>query len=96
MTRDEFVKKIRNGSDIEFTVNGVGYTICTWTDEGISIGEWNKAESVKNYSSPEELVDDFPVKTKKLGEVTDAIIIINYTSNGSEINELSQDTEVAV
>lgn len=39
MTRSEFIRKIEEGRDIMFDVLGRHYTILTWLDEGIGIGE---------------------------------------------------------
>lgn len=87
MTKALFIEKIKNGSDIEFTIEGKGYTICTWTEKGISISEWDNIENVKNYPTPEDLVNDYLIGTSVIGEVTDKIVITDYTSNGNEYSE---------
>lgn len=36
--RQKLISLIEAGSDIEFSYNGVMYTILPWTDDGITIG----------------------------------------------------------
>ena len=39
MTKTKLIELIDNGSDIMFTVDGKHFTVLTWMDEGIAIGE---------------------------------------------------------
>lgn len=79
MTRAELIDKIDNGSDIMFSVAGKQYTILTWTDDGIAIGEQYPNDSeIKYFDTPEELVDNFKIAGKPLGEMSKEIVITQY------------------
>lgn len=80
MTRAELVDKIDNGSDIMFSVVGKQYTVLTWTDDGIAIGEQHPNDGELQYfDTPEELVDTFMIAGKTLGELADKIVITQYS-----------------
>ena len=79
MTKNELIAKIKNGSDILFKVRNKGYTILTWTDEGIRILEWNKPETARYYKTERELVDNFLVDGTPLGELAAEVVITEYT-----------------
>ena len=80
MTRDELIDKIDNGSDIMFSVSGRNFTILTWTDDGIAIGEQYPNDSeIQYFETPEELVDSFTINGKTLGELSNKIVITQYS-----------------
>lgn len=80
MTRAELIDKIDNGSDIMFSVAGKQFTILTWTDEGIAIGEqYPNDGELQYFDTPEDLVDNFMISGKTLGERSKEIVITQYT-----------------
>jgi len=80
MTRGELIDKIENGSDILFSVAGRHYTILTWTEEGIAIGQQHPNDhEIRYFGTPEELVDNFVIGKKTLGELSKDIVITQYT-----------------
>ena len=80
MTRAELIDRIESGSDILFSVAGRHYTILTWTEEGIAIGEqYPHDREIRYFATPEELVDNFMIDGKSLGELSESIIITQYT-----------------
>ena len=79
MTKAELVNKIENGNDIMFSVVGKHFTILTWPDEGIAIGEQNSKEKPRYFDTPEELVEQFTVDGRSLGELSSKIVITQYT-----------------
>lgn len=81
MTRNEFRKKVEKGSDIEFEVNGIGCTICTWTENGISIGEWDRPETVSVYETVDEMIDNYIVRGVPLVDLMESVKITDYTAN---------------
>ena len=81
MTRKELIEKIDKGSDILFDVAGRHFTILTWTDKGIAIGEQNKNTPAEYFDSPEALVDNFKVDGVTLAELSRGIVITDYTSS---------------
>lgn len=80
MTKNELIDKIDKGYDIMFSVLEKHYTIITWMDEGIAIGEQYPNDGMLQfYDTAEELVDGFMVGGKSLGELSDRINITDYT-----------------
>ena len=80
MTRAELIDTIDNGSDIMFSVLGRHYTILTWTDKGIAIGEqYPNDHEIHYFETAEELVDHFEIGGKSLGEMAGKIVITHYT-----------------
>lgn len=80
MTKAELIEKINNGSDIMFSVSDRHYTILTWTDEGIAIGEQHPNDGELLYfDTAEELVDGFKIGNKTLGELPERIVITQYS-----------------
>ena len=80
MTRNEFIRKIENGSDIMFDVMEHHFTILTWTDGGIAIDEQFPNDGhVRYFASAAELVDSFTVDGKTLAQIADKITITDYT-----------------
>jgi len=66
-----------------FDVDNRHFTICTWTDVGINIGEQDpngKGGEVFKYS--EELLNGFMISGICLGDLANKVIITDYTSNG--------------
>jgi hypothetical protein len=79
MTKNEFIEKIESGSDIMFDVSDRHFTIVTWLDEGIGIGEQYKNEPLKVYDTVEDLISKFKVDNKALEELCDKIVITQYS-----------------
>jgi hypothetical protein len=79
MTRNEFIKKIECGDDIVFTIGSRGYTIITWPEDGPIIGEWDRPESQRQYSTAEEMVDTFNIDGTPLAKLTEMVFIVSYT-----------------
>ena len=80
MKKSEFIVKIENGRDIMFDVGEHHYTIITWLDEGIGIGEQNKPQSeILIYPDADALLKDFLVDDKPLGDLTENIVITDYS-----------------
>ena len=80
MTRAELIDIIDNGSDIMFSVAGRHYTILTWTDKGIAIGEqYPNDHEIRYFETAEELVDHTVIDGKSLGEMAGEIVITQYT-----------------
>jgi len=80
MTRAELISLIDNGSDIMFSVAGRHYTILTWMDEGIAIGEqYPNDHEMRYFETAEEVVDHFVIDGKTLGEMAGEIKITQYT-----------------
>lgn len=79
MTRDEFAEMIENGSDIMFSVRERNYTILTWPEEGIAIGEQSPNDNeLRYYDTPKALLAGFKVDDISLGELSGEIIITQY------------------
>lgn len=80
MTKSELIEKIDNGNDIMFNVGNRRYTILTWTDEGIAIGEQHPNDGeLQYYDSSEELVEGFKINGKPLASLSEQIVITQYT-----------------
>lgn len=79
MTRSELVDLIENAGDIMFDCLDKHYTILTWTDDGILIGEQitetQKKERNEYFDSAEELVAEFKVNGIHLYDLLDSINI---------------------
>ena len=80
MTKAEFAELIAKGRDIMFDVRNKHYTILTWTDNGINIGEQYPNDTKDDYfSSPEELLDNYLVDGIPLGELCNQVVITDYS-----------------
>ena len=80
MTKNEFIKKIENGSDIMFDVSGKHFTILTWCDDGIGIDEQHpKERGMKYFKTAKELVENFFVDNVPIGDLINEIVITDYT-----------------
>ena len=79
MTKNEFISKIDNGYDIMFDVLDRHFTIVTWLDEGIGIGEQHKNSSPEIFGTAEELVECFKVDGRTLADLAEAIKITQYS-----------------
>ena len=78
MTLSEFVRKIENGRDIMFDVDGRRFTILTWVKDGILICEQNTAnESV--YPTAEHLINSYKINGKTLSSLASKIRIVDYS-----------------
>lgn len=79
MTRNELVNLIENGGDIMFDCMDKHYTILTWTDDGILIGEQitntQKEEINEYFDTAEQLVSEFKVNGIPLCDLLDKINI---------------------
>lgn len=79
MTRNELVNLIDNGGDIMFDCLDKHYTILTWTDDGILIGEQitdtQKEEINEYFETAEQLVSEFKVNGIPLYDLLDKINI---------------------
>lgn len=80
MKKIDFINLIENGSDIMLTVLGKNYTILTWTDDGIAIGEqYPNDGDLRHYATATELVNDFTVNGTPIGDLVDAVTITQYS-----------------
>ncbi len=80
MKKSEFITKIENGGDIMFDVGGRHYTILTWLDDGIGIGEQNKPEcGLSVYPDASTLLKDFLVDGIPLGDLAEKVVITDYS-----------------
>ena len=80
MTRSEFITKIENGYDNMFDVAGKHYTILTWTDAGIEIGEQNRPDvPIQCFATAEQLVDNFLVHDVPLSKLVQKVVITDYS-----------------
>ena len=80
MTKNEFTEKIENGCDIMFDVVGRHFTILTWMDEGIGIGEqYPNDGEIKHFRTAQELVDGYKIGDKSLGDLVNEIVITQYS-----------------
>ena len=77
MTKEQFVEMIANGRDIMFTIGTQGFTILTWTIEGISICKWDD-DFHFYYETPEDVVESYIFDGLPLEESVDRIVITNY------------------
>jgi len=63
-----------------FDVGDRHYTIFTWMDEGIGINEqYPNDGDFQYFETAEDLVNNFMVDGKFLGELVDRVIITEYT-----------------
>lgn len=80
MTKSDFISKIENGRDILFDVAGQSFTILTWPEEGIAIGEQNRPEvPIKYFPTAEALVENFLVHGIPLQDLVKNLVITEYT-----------------
>lgn len=80
MTKNEFINKIENGRDIMFDIVGRHFTILTWTDEGILIDEQYPNDNKEQcFETPEELVENYKIDGIPLAELTDKVVITDYS-----------------
>ncbi len=82
MTKSEFIKKINNGRDILFDINGHQYGIFTWCENGIGVGESTQNVSkdpLQYYNTPKDLLENYKVNGTPLADLCDKVIITDYT-----------------
>lgn len=80
MTKSEFAVLIEDGSDIMFDVAGKHFTILTWMDEGIGIGEQHKPDvPIQHFSDAEDLLDNFEIDGIPFGDLANEIVITEYS-----------------
>lgn len=81
MTKAELIEKIDRGSDIMLDVAGKHYSIFTWMENGIGIGEQAPLDSgLKYFQTAQELVENFKVNGVPLGDITAGVRITDYTA----------------
>ena len=79
MTKKELNNLIAEGSDIMFSVAGRNFTIITWTDDGIAIGEQSPNDGeLEFFETPEDLLEKFMVNGAPLGQLADKVTITQY------------------
>lgn len=79
MTKDEFIWKIEHGDDIMFDAHGRHFTILTWPEEGINIGEQNLAHGGEFFQTAEELLNNYHIGGEPLVNMVAEIEITDYT-----------------
>lgn len=80
MTKSELIEKIDKGSDIMFDVCGKHYTIFTWCEEGIFVGEHHCTPTRESFfKTAQDLVENFRVNGVPLGELAAGIRITEYS-----------------
>ena len=80
MTKTKLIELIDNGCDIMLSVAGKHFTILTWMDEGIGIGEQSPNDGeLLYYDSAEQLVDSFKVDGVSLGDLAEWVAITDYS-----------------
>ncbi len=79
MTKSDFVWKIEHGDDIMFDVSAKHYTIFTWDEKGIFIGEQNVDDDGEYFDTAEDLVSKFIVDGVPLENIIDSVNITEYT-----------------
>lgn len=72
--RSKLKKLIDAGSDIEFSLDGVLYTILPWTEDGILIGPQGIDED-KVFDTADDLIDGYCVNGYPLSSLLDRITI---------------------
>lgn len=77
MNSDDFIKKVESALDyVEFSVMNKNFTVLNWDE--ISIGEWDKPETVEYFTSVTEMVKTFRINGVRLINCIDEIKIIDY------------------
>ena len=82
MTKNDLIKKIENGRDILFDVNGRHYGIFTWCKQGIGIGEATQDTSkdpLTYYPTAHEVISGYKIGNVPLSDLCDKIIITDYS-----------------
>ena len=80
MTKNEFINKVENGSDIMFDVVGRHFSIFTWMDEGIGIGEqFPHDDKMQYFDTAEALVENYEIGGKPLADLVNQVVITDYT-----------------
>ena len=75
MTRDKFKTIIETSGDIMFDCLDKHYTILTWTDNGITIGEQNNDNDDMVFKSADDLINNYLINGKPLSDIIDNIVI---------------------
>ena len=79
MTKTKLNDLINEGSDIMFSVDGRSFTIITWTDDGIAVGEQSPNDGdLEFFKTAEDLLENFMVNGTPLGELAEKVIITQY------------------
>lgn len=84
MTKNELIRKIEKGTDIMFTVDEKGYTICDTEqfENGKDIAPWGSSEAIA-FQDAKSLVNKFLIDGIPLGDIARKVIITDYTLNGT-------------
>ena len=79
MAVNRFKELIETSGDIMFECDDKKFTICTWCEQGIMIGEQNSpVEDSKYFASADELINNFLVNGVPLAKQTDSIKVEFY------------------
>jgi len=78
MTRNELTTLVENGCDIMFDVGGKHYTILTWPEDGIVIGEQRSDYDVA-FPDVDSLLNGYLVNGIPLGELAEEVVITDYS-----------------
>lgn len=79
MTSKELTRKVRNASEMVFSVNEKRFTVCDEDEKGFSIAQWNRPDTEKYFSSAEDLVNGYQIDGKPVEEWAEDIRIEDYT-----------------
>ena len=79
MTKNEFIEKVKNGSEIMFMIGKRGFTIVNYFDDGPDIGEWNKVETVQKFENAVSLVEGYIIDGRALADYAESIKITDYS-----------------
>ncbi len=79
MTKNEFVGKVENGSEIMFKIGSRGFTIFSYSSGDVDIGEWGKSNTVRKFPDVESLLNKYNVNGKPLKESVGLIKITDYS-----------------
>ncbi len=80
MKKSEIAAKIESGRDIMFDVGNRHYTIITWLDDGIGIGEQDKPENgISVYPDVDTLLKEFRIDNSPLESLVEKIVITDYS-----------------
>lgn len=66
---------INSGSDIEFSVNGILYTILPWTDEGITVGPQDSDDDMV-FDDADALLNGYLIDGIPLAQMIDRVVIV--------------------
>lgn len=79
MTSEELTRKVRNASEMVFSVNEKRFTVCDEDEKGFSIAQWNRPDTEKYFAGAEDLVNGYQIDGKPVTEWAEDIRIEDYT-----------------